>query len=242
MHDLTIAGSCFDGMADSVAKVQVQTNALIQLVFNHDFSLDFAGAVNDIFCMFKDTVNAPVHLLQIFPQLDIIDEAIFDNLTHSFNQFSFTQCFQGLGIDEDTVRLIEGTDHIFGEGGVDPRFSTDRRINLSGQAGRNLQEVDTPHIGSGHKACQITDNSASQGNDAIAPCHAFLDQKFIGLIDGFQIFGAFSFGENKGNTFKTCLFKAGFNGFQIERGYMVVCNNGNFLWFPKIFDPVANLG
>ncbi|CJG49702.1 Uncharacterised protein [Streptococcus pneumoniae] len=175
MHDLAITGSRFDGMANSVAKIEVKTNTIVQLIFNHHLALHLTRMFNQGLCMFQNALNRTIQFRQESPQFWILNQAILDNFTHPFNQLSFSEGFKNKWINQNPIWLGKGPHHIFSKWCVNACLSTDRRINLSCQTSRNLNKVNTPHIGRGYKASQVPNNATTKSHDSIATSQTLLD-------------------------------------------------------------------
>ena len=112
--------------------------------------------------MFQNALYRTIQLRQESPKFWILNQAILDNLTHPFNQLSFSQ---GSSRISGSIRTPSGwakvPHHIFSKWSVDTCLSADRRIHLSCQAGRYLNKMNTPHIGRGYKTSQVPNDTTT---------------------------------------------------------------------------------
>ena len=71
-------------------------------------------------------------------------------------------------------RLLKGADEVFASAAVDAGFATDAAIDHGQQGGRNLQEIDAAHPGSGDEVGHVTGDAAAKGDDgtAVGRCDA----------------------------------------------------------------------
>ena len=175
MHDLTITCSCFNGMANSVAKVEVKAYTVVQLILNYHLTLNLARMFNQGLCMFQNALNRTIQLRQKSPQFWILNQAILDNLTHPFNQLSFSKRFNNKWVNQNPIWLGKGPHHIFSKWSINTCLSADRRINLGCQASRYLNKMNAPHIGRGYETSQVSNDTTSESHYSIATSQPLLN-------------------------------------------------------------------
>ena len=106
MHDLAITGRCFNSMTNSVAKIEVKANTIVQLILNYHLALNLTRMFN------QRSLHAPECYLQnhLAPRQrvhssDPQSSHTLDNLTHSFNHSLFSECFKDKRVNQNPIWL-----------------------------------------------------------------------------------------------------------------------------------------
>src|SRR5690606_32499027 len=94
---------------------------------------------------------------------------------------------QGLeraGIDDYSLRLVEGANHVLAQRVIDPGLAAHRGVDLGKQRGWHLDEVDPALIASRSKTGHITNHTTPKGDDGGASVVAGLQQTVEDLLQG----------------------------------------------------------
>ena len=118
----------------------------------------------------------------------LINQPVLDYLCQASFDLSLRQSHQHLSINQDASGLIKRPDHVFAQRVVHPGLTTYRRINLSKQCGRYLDEIDATLVGCRREARNISDHTAAQSNQCGLPVCLGLQQPVINLRDSAKSF------------------------------------------------------
>lgn len=112
--------------------VQYSSSAgLFALVGLHNVGFEPTGAKNDVLQYVAIALSELRSVtLEIRKQFRIEDHAVFDDLGQAGPIVAIRQRCQDRGIDQNTQRLPEGANHIFGARQIDAYFSAHRAVDL----------------------------------------------------------------------------------------------------------------
>src|SRR6266853_725090 len=159
----------------------------------------------------------------------VADQAVLDHFGKPRAQLAPGQGFQGLHVRHDQLRLMKSADHVLPERVIDRGLATDRRIHLSEQRGRDLNEGDAALIGSGGESRQIPDYPTPQGDERGIARAALLEQRIEDPIQGAPVLVLLAVGNDDADHLDALTGEHSGNALEIERRHRGVGDDGHFL-------------
>ena len=121
----------FNGMPDGMAKIQQGTFSLFCRIFFYDCALNTTAFLNHLQQNRKFPVIDLHHMInQPFIVARILNQTMFQNLTHAAGELLCIQSFQSVQIHINQGRLMKSTNHIFVTVKIYSCFSTNTAIYL----------------------------------------------------------------------------------------------------------------
>src|SRR5205085_3028520 len=121
-------------------------------------------------------------LLQKFSRalekFSVADRALLDRLAPPCCQLARRQRTQSLGVNQHGSGLVERADEVLARARVDAGLAADRRVYLREQRRRHLHESYPAQVDRGGEAREVSDDSAAERDDGVAPLQTRLRQKF----------------------------------------------------------------
>ena len=93
------------------------------------------------------------------------DDAGLDDFVEARVEFALREGGEDGGVDQDSERLVEGSDEILACGEVRSGFATNGGVDLSEERGGNLNNRDAPHVDGGEETAKVVDDAATEGDD-----------------------------------------------------------------------------
>ena len=155
-------------MADRVAEVQHLTAAIVVAVFLDEFLLLKDAPQDDFFHMIPEIFLAS-DIFQKLEELRIADASVLQGFCEAVMDVAHGKRIEEVGVDEDTLWLVESTRQILAAGKVDGDFSADRAVDLRKNRRRHLEEGHASHVGSRRKSAKVARDAAREGDDCIVP-------------------------------------------------------------------------
>src|SRR6056300_92249 len=107
-------------MAESMSQIQCSSHPRLQFIGLNHLSLILTRTTDSISCCLRIPPQQLIHILLLpFKEGCITNKTILYHLTDTTFQFTIGECVKCVGIDEDTLGLVECPNHIFTEGVVD---------------------------------------------------------------------------------------------------------------------------
>ena len=156
-------------MAEGVPQVQgdpAPRDAALPLVGEDHLDLGPAGALDQLG---EDTrredglVVARERLsvgLEQFEQPLVAERRHLDRLTECGPHLALGDCPEHRDVDDDRRGLVEHPDQVLAFGQVDPGLPADRRVDLSHQRGRDMDDGDAPQVDRGEEAGRVAEGTA----------------------------------------------------------------------------------
>ena len=104
-------------------------------------------------------------LLHVVEEICVVDDAGLDGLLQSGAEFAWREGAEEVGVDEDSLRMVEAADEIFSGGEVDAGLAADGGVDLSEEGGGDLHVADAAHVDGGEEAGDVADDSAAEGDE-----------------------------------------------------------------------------
>ena len=201
----------FNAMADGMSEIEDFPQPLFLLILLHDILFDFQGTQDDFFYVFVYTAFRKVFFGCFLTALFFVFTARgFDDLFKKTEEIfvkghRHLQCFrqtrrqmtgrqavQDICVDQDPAGLIEGTHRVLDAVQIDGRLAADGGIHLGEKGGRNIVEINAPHIAGGRKACQIPADAAAHSHDTVVSVKALRQHGAEQTLEILQILVALS--------------------------------------------------
>jgi hypothetical protein len=125
----------------------------------------------------KNAVSAVFHVLE---DLRPSDQPALQNLVQAGAKFAIRQRRQHRRIDQHRPRMMERSHQILALRKVNPRLPPDRRVYLSEQRRRHLNNIDSAHVNRSRETSHVADYAAAEGDQersAIRPATHHLAQQ-----------------------------------------------------------------
>src|SRR5882762_3601581 len=124
---------------------------------------------------------------------------------------------------------MKSADHIFPEWMIDRSLAADRRIHLSEQRGRDLDEGHAALIGSGGESRQIPDYPAPQRDERRITRASLLEQRIEDRIEGAPVLVLLVVGNDDADHLDALTGQPSGNALEVERRHGGVGDDGRFL-------------
>ena len=162
-------------MPDGVPEIQDPPQALFGLVLLDDAALDPQGPLDDR--LHHIHVGQVFFFKQIFffknpKKIFIKGHGHFEGLGQTRGDVAPRQGPQDIRVDQDAARLVESADNVFDPVQIDGRLAADGGVHLGEDRGRNIVEIDPPHVGGRREARQVSADPAPDRDDAVLPAEA----------------------------------------------------------------------
>ncbi|ELT44900.1 hypothetical protein G205_08608 [Arthrobacter nitrophenolicus] len=158
----------FDGVAKGVPVVEDLPQTGLFQVLGDYLCLDGDGPLDQfpdgLGVRVNNSRGVPLHQVQ---DGGIGDEAAFDDLGHSGNDFVPGQRVQGVQVGQDRRRRVERAHQVLALGGVDAGFSTHGGVHHAEQAGGHVDDLHPAQPGGSHKAGQVSHSAATDRDDGV---------------------------------------------------------------------------
>ena len=160
-------------MPHGVAQVEYCAPAGVALVLGHDGDLRPRALEDQVA---EGGGIQRVDLPHALPEAVAGDQPGLHDLDESGRELLGGQRRQHCWIGEDSDRLVVGTDVVLGIGQIHARLAAIRRVHLSHQRRRGLNEWNAALVGGSAEPGQVPDHTAAEGEHAIVAPGACLGQ------------------------------------------------------------------
>ena len=162
-------GKLLYSMTDGMSEIEMGPDPLFSRIQLTDSSLDIRGGIDHL----SQSWQIPTHNtldVGLKPPVEalVLNKTVFDHLSHSTGKLKGIKRLKTADIYIDQGRHLKGSYHILIGSKINPRFASDRGIDLSQKTGRDLYVVNPPHISRGDKTGQISDDSSPDPADPAA--------------------------------------------------------------------------
>src|SRR5437773_7376186 len=124
---------------------------------------------------------------------------------------------------------MKSADHVFPERVIDRGLAADRRIHLSEQRGRDLNQGLAALIGSGGESRQVPDYPAPQGDERSITRAPLLEQRIEDPVQGAPVLVLLAVGNEDADHLDALTGQRSGNALEIERRHRGVGDDGRFL-------------
>ena len=131
----------------------------------------------DVICK-KAKFGAHSHLLLPLEEGSVADETVLDYLRDTRLELAVGESVEGVGVDEDTLRLVEGPNHVLTQGVVHPRLAPDGGVHHGHHGRGDLDEVHAPLVRGGSESNHIANNPTTEGDKGALAVQALV------VVDG----------------------------------------------------------
>ena len=200
VEELLVVGGGLDGVAEGVAEVEDHAEAEFFFVLVDDVGFDADGGGDDVGESFYLLRAGPFGedgggvFFEVGEEFGVEDDACFDGLLEAGAELCGREGAEEVGIAEDGLRVIEGSDEVFAGEEVDAGFSADGGVYLGEEGGGDLDVADAAHVDGGEEAGDVADDASAEGDEegvAVGPGEGEL----LGEgLDGGHAFEAFAGG------------------------------------------------
>ena len=135
--------------------------------------------------------------LQPFIIVRVHDQAMLDHFAHTTGKLFLCQSQQTGGSRVNQLRHMESANHVLIGIKIYAGLTANAGIHLGKQSGRYLNKTNAAQVGCRGKSTEISDHTATQSNQHIIPVIMVLNQEFVQIPDGVQVFIFFSRREHK---------------------------------------------
>ena len=105
--------------------------------------------------------------------------AVLDDFVQARAELPAGQCRQHQRIDDDGVRLIEGSNQVLAERVVDAHLPADRRVHLRQERRRHVHQRNPPQVRGGSEAGHVADHPAAEGDEGRVALRVRLDERIV---------------------------------------------------------------
>ena len=161
-----VVSFCFEGVAEGVAVVEDAAKAAFLFISGNDGGFDADAFVDDLFENLRvlgEDVGGAVG--EDGEEFRAGDDAVFDDFEEASAIFARGEGAKNGGVNENGVRLVEGTEEVFAALEVDAGFAADGGVHLSEESGGDLNDGDAAHEDGGEKAADVSADAAAEGDD-----------------------------------------------------------------------------
>ena len=199
MQPFAVTEAGLDGVAEGVAEIQHGAHAFLALIVGDYDGFVAAGDFDRMRQRGGIARHEAIHIgFQPGEELGVADQSVFDDFGNASRELAVGQGFQGVGVGDDHPGLVKRADHVFAEWMIDRSFAADRRINLSQQGGRDLDERRAALKHRCGKAGEITDDAATQCNQRGLALRAVRQQGIKHFVQCAPVFVCFAVGQHDG--------------------------------------------
>jgi hypothetical protein len=157
-------------MAEGVTQIEQRATSLFALVLGDDLGLHLHGPGDG---PGERGGFAGQHILalglQPLEEGAVAQQTVLDHLGIAGPHLARVERRQHVEVGQHQARLMECAHQILATGCVDGGFAADRRVHLSQQGGRDLNEVDAALVDRRREAREVADHAAAEGCDDVAP-------------------------------------------------------------------------
>ena len=109
----------------------------------------------------------------------IANHPVLDHFGHAGTEFPIRERGQGEWIDQDQLRLVEGTNQVFAPRMVDTGFATNGGIDHGEKGGWNLHHGNAPQPTGGGKTGHVAHHAAAKGHDQRPSLQFVLERRVV---------------------------------------------------------------
>ena len=169
-----------------MAEIEQRAHAAFALVERDNLRLVATGVLDGVrkgFGLTRD--NALQVRLEPFKEVQVPDQAVFDDFGESGRKLPIRERREGVRISDDHEWLVERADHVLAEGMVDRGFAADCGIDLRKQRGRHLDERNAALINGCGKTGYVADYAAAERDQRRVALATMREQRIDYRVEGF---------------------------------------------------------
>ena len=136
----------------------------------------------------------PTHLQQLgdvlllpLEERGVPNQPVLDDFANPRLQLTVWEGLESVGVNEDTIRLVESSNHVLAKSVVHPSLAAHRAVHHGHHRGRNLNEIHATLVGRRRVANHIPNHAAAKGHKGALPVEAVLQGLVIDQVQGGQV-------------------------------------------------------